>query len=356
MRYPLLISWLLTMASTAVAQSFSAPESVAYDAVRRRWIVSQNGANRLDTYAPATGQLTTLSGAVTSGPHGLEVVGDTVYACDGGRIRGYSLASGALVFDANLGGVFLNGLAADGGRYLFASDFSTRRIYRVNRVTGAFNVLATAARTPNGLYFDRPGRRLVFVTWGAAAPVQAVSLLDSTISTLRATTLTNCDGLTRDRTGRWYVSAWGTNALHAFDAGFTAPPTTVLTGLSNPADIELNAAGDSIGIPNSGAANNVVFYAVGGALGRAEGAGAAAPPVRVWPNPATTQCVVLTDAPGPGAWLTLFDAAGRRVRYQPVTAAHTVLTRGPLPAGYYHLMVTEAARAPRAAQRVVFVD
>ena len=335
------------------AQTFSAPESVAYDGARHRWLVSQNGVNRIDAYRPGAGGLTTFATGLSSGPHGLEVLGDTLYACDGGHVRGFALASGAAVFDVNLGGSFLNGLTTDGTRYLFATDFSARRIYRVDARTGAFNLLTTTVRIPNGIAYDGANNRLVLVTWGNNAPVQAISLADSTVSTLRTTSLSNCDGITRDPAGNWYVTAWGTNALHRFDSAFAAPPVQVRSGLSNPADIEANAAGDSIAIPNAGGANNVVFF-TGTLTGLMPPA--TLQPLRCWPNPAADQCTVQTEPPGPGATLVLRDAAGRLVRRQPLAGARTVVMRAGLPAGFYHVAVYDAAQRLRAAQKIAFVD
>ncbi len=350
----LLSALLLAGLQPLYAQTFNAPESVTYDAARHRWLVSQNGANRIDSYRPGAGGLTTLTTAITSGPHGLEAIGDTVYACDGGRIKGFSLTSGATVFNVNLGASFLNGLTSDGSNYLFATDFSTKKIFRINLRTGAFNLMATATRSPNGITYDGAANRLVFVTWGNSAPIQAVSLADSTISTLQSTSLSNCDGITRDPAGNWYVSAWGTNALHRLAPDFSIPPFQVKSGLSNPADIGINPAGDSIGIPNAGSANNVVFYTgtVTGLLPSQQ----TLQPLTCWPNPATTRLTVQLPTPLPGATLLLYSASGRLVRRQKLTATQTEVLRAELPAGFYRLMVYDAEQQLQAAQKVVFVD
>lgn len=358
MRSTLLLCLGLLTAAPLCAQTFNSPESVEYDALRRRWLVSQNGANRIDVYRPgATPALTPLvSTGITSGPHGLATIGDTLYACDGGRIKGYNLATGAQVFNVNLSASFLNGLTSDGGHYLFATDFSGKKIFRVNTATGAFNLMATTTKTPNGIYYDGAHQRLVFVTWGSAAAVQALSLTDSTVSTLRTTSLSNIDGITRDHEGRWYVAAWGNNGLHQLDSGFTQAPVSVRTGLNSPADIAINAAGDSIAIPNSGGAGNVVFYVVPGIP-----TGVAADvnpllPMGCYPNPAATHCLVSLEAALPGATLVLRDTAGRTVREQPLTGTQARLERGTLPDGFYFVSLYDARRQLRAVQKVAFFD
>lgn len=244
------------------AQSFNSPESVDFDAVRGRWIVAQNGSGEIHVYQPQSNALSVLATGITSGPHGIECVGDTVFCCDGSRIRGYNLLTGASVFNLNLGATFLNGLTYDGNGNLYATDFSGKKIFRVQINGAVFSQLATTAYQPNGIYYDGAQNRCVFVNWGTNARIQAIDLSTNAISDLYVSTLSNIDGITRDAAGRWYITTWGGNALRRFDPDFSAAPVTVLNGLSSPADIDINTAGDSIGIPNSGTANNVVFYAV----------------------------------------------------------------------------------------------
>ncbi|HYE80127.1 MAG TPA: hypothetical protein VEI97_19285 [bacterium] len=337
------------------AQTFNAPESVEYDPARHRWLVSQNGGNRIDVYRPGSAApLTTLTTGITNGPHGLEVVGDTVYACDGSRIRGFDLNTGQQVFSASLTGAsFLNGLASDGARYLFATDFSTQRIYRVNILTGATSRMANTPRTPNGIIYDGAHNRCVFVTWGANAAIMALSLADSTITTLQTTSLGNIDGITRDPAGNWYVSAWSNNALHRLAPGFSTAPTSVMSGLSNPADIGISAAGDSIGIPNAGSASNVVFF-TGTALSASQAAADPLLPLQCFPNPATTHCLVRLPTRLPGATLALYDAAGQRLRHLPLSDSLTRIERGHLPPGFYYVVLYDEQARQRAVQKVAF--
>lgn len=256
------LSLLMLLAGVSQSQSFSSPESVDFDAVRGRWIVAQNGSGEIHVFQPQTNTLSVLATGITSGPHGIECVGDTVFCCDGSRIRGYNLLTGTQVFNLNLGATFLNGLTYDGNGGLYATDFSAKKIYRIQIASSSATAIATTPYQPNGIYFDGAQNRCVFVNWGTNARIQAIDLATNAITDLYVSTFNNIDGITRDMAGRWYISTWGGNALRRFDPDFANAPVSVLTGLSSPADIDINAAGDSIGIPNSGSANNVVFYAV----------------------------------------------------------------------------------------------
>ncbi|MBI3511760.1 MAG: T9SS type A sorting domain-containing protein [Bacteroidetes bacterium] len=256
----LLLSSAFLFSLALHSQTFSGPESVEPDAVYHRWIVGNNNLGTIVSDYPASA--TTLpfysSPALTTGPHGIEIMGSTAYVCDGAYLRGYALSNGANTFNINCGATFLNGLTTDGSNYLFATDFTAKKIYRINPAANSYNIMASTTKTPNGIYYDGANNRCVFVTWGTNAPIQAMSLADSTISTLTTTTLSNCDGVTKDMAGYWYVTSWGNNSLNRFTPTFTSP-TVVMSGLNSPADIGINAAGDSIGIPNNGG-TTVVFY------------------------------------------------------------------------------------------------
>lgn len=256
----LLASFLLAPCSLLLAQAtFNSPESVEFDAAHSRWIVGNNGAGTVVFYYPTAGTTVQFASGLSTGPHGIEIMGSNVYVCDGAYIRGYDLATGSNNFNLNTGAAFLNGITTDGATYLFATDFTNKKIYRINPAANAYNIMCSTTKTPNGIIYDGANNRLVFVTWGSNAPIQAVSLADSTVSTLLNTTLSNCDGITRDNAGYWYVTSWGGNALRRVDPAFSTAPVSVMTGLNSPADIDINAAGDSIGIPNSGG-TTVVFY------------------------------------------------------------------------------------------------
>lgn len=322
-----------TSFATLHAQTFNSPESVEYDNANSRWIVGQNGSGALHVYSPASGTLTPFTSTLlSSGPHGIEIMGDTLYACDGASIKGFDLSTGVQVVNMNLGATFLNGLTSDGSQYLFATDFSAKKIYRVCPSAGTFNVMVTTTYTPNGIIYDGPNNRCVFVNWGTNARVQAMSLADSSVTTLYTTTTSNIDGITRDAAGYWYITTWGGNALRRFDPAFSAAPTSVMTGLFSPADIDINAAGDSIGIPNSGnSGNNVVFYTNITTTIQEPSLVA----TTVFPVPSTGDVNVNFASPVNNVNAELYDMTGKLLSSEKYSGTQYVVQRNGLSAGNY---------------------
>ncbi len=349
MRFLCTLTLLLPFAT--LSAQFSAPESVEYDAANNRWLVGNNGNGTIDSYYPATATTVPFATGLASGPHGLEILGNTLYACDGGRIKGFDLATGTQVFNLNLSASFLNGLTTDGVNYLFATDFTAKKIYRITPATSTFNLMVTTVKTPNGIFYDGANNRCVFVTWGSAAPIQAMSLADSTISTLTPTTLNNCDGITRDNAGFWYVTAWSNNALNRFDPNFTNP-TNVMGSLSSPADIDINSAGDSIGIPNSGGTTVVFYTGITTGISTVENA----VNVSVFPNPSGSTVQLLLSTPVTRGTCTVTDASGKTVDSISFSGTQLIIDRRKNAAGIYYVSVTDANGVIVGTARIGWVD
>ena len=237
------------------AQSFNSPESVDYHIGSSSFLISNSGNGQILT-DDGLGNLNTLATGVGSGPHGLEVVGDLVYACSGGRLKAYNVLNGNEILNHNINGQFLNGITHKGND-IFITDFLAKKLYRYNSVSGNHNLFASFNSTPNGVVYDYLLDRLLIVGWGGSAPIWEVNLSDSSVSILANTNHFNIDGITLDPCGNYYVSVWGNSAIYKYDANF-ATPQIFATGQSQPADIFYESNSQTLAIPNSG--SNTVNY------------------------------------------------------------------------------------------------
>ncbi|CAN5471938.1 hypothetical protein BH11BAC1_BH11BAC1_15660 [soil metagenome] len=249
---------LQVMLSPTFAQSFSGPESVEFDPINNRYIVSNTTSGNLQSVVP--GSLPTLFTANVSSPYGLVVVDSTIYVNDNGKVLGFNLVTGLQTFTSNVNGTFLNGICADTSGHIYTTDFNAKKIYKVNIADASSSVYVSATvKTPNGILFDAANNRLIYCTWGSGVQIKAVSLVDSSQTILKTTTLSNDDGIAMDGQGRIYISIWGTQSAYMLDSAFVNAPVQVITGLSSPADICYNINNDTLGVPNSGN-NTVKFY------------------------------------------------------------------------------------------------
>ena len=257
MKKTLFLLVCILQCSVIFSQTLNGPESIEWDATNTRWLIGNKG-NGTILARSKSGTLSNFVTGIPSGPYGIEILGDVLYSCEGGFIRGYNLTSGANIFTLNLNATFLNGLTSDGNNNLYATDFSAKKIFKIDVNAVSFTTLASGlAKTPNGIFYDGENNRCVYVTWGSNAPIMAIDLTTNVTSTILTTTLSNCDGITRDSCGNYYVSSWGNNKLNKFDASLTGTHTVLPTVLSSPADIDcrFGTTADVVGNTNS---NNTI--------------------------------------------------------------------------------------------------
>jgi sugar lactone lactonase YvrE len=255
----LLLICISLFAITLNSQTLNSPESIEWDEANNRWLISNTGNGTILARSTA-GVLSSFVSGVPSGPYGIEILGNVLYACSGSTIRGYNLTTGASVFTLNVGATFLNGLTSDGVNFLYATDFSGKKIIKIDTAATTFTTIATGlVKSPNGIIYEGANNRCVFVNWGTNAPIMAIDLTTFVVTTLLATTLSNCDGITKDGCGYYYVTSWGNNKLNKFSNTLTGSQTVVPGTLSNPADIDckFGMVDDTIGITNN---NNTLSF------------------------------------------------------------------------------------------------
>ena len=269
----------------ALQAQYSGPESVEHDAVGQRYFVSNTGNNSINQRSYA-GVVTPFATSLPGAPYGIELMGDTLFACMGGSIRGYSTDGAAQVFNLNLGGSFLNGITTD-GEFLYATDFSAKKIFKVNVAQLTYTTLVSnTGNTPNGIVWDPAMQRLWVAGWGSSAKIKSYDRDSGSELSTYTTSLGNIDGITLDCQGRIIVASWSPAQLTRFENSFTQAPFVLLaTGLNNPADLDYDSVNDLVCVPNSGS-NTVTLHAVNDcttAVAEIEGYST----FSIWPNPTT---------------------------------------------------------------------
>jgi sugar lactone lactonase YvrE len=245
----LLSSLLIFTASAAVFAQFNAPESVIYDSTEQRYLVSNAGGGTLAQISHSGAVTTWVSGL--NGPKGMAILNGILYVSCVNRVRGFALEDGSDAMNLQIPGAsFLNDLTED-GIYLYVSDTQANRIIRVDPSDTSFTVLvASGLASPNGLLHDAENNRLLLCSFRINSPIQAIDLTSGTVSTVRTTTLSDLDGLTRDQYGYYYLSSWGTNSIYRFDPAFANNPELISSGHNGPADIFYNQFTDTLAVPN----------------------------------------------------------------------------------------------------------
>lgn len=282
-----LVFLLATTASSVSAQDLNIIESVEFDASQHRFLVS-NADNIV--VVDGNGDPVSYFGVGPVAEYGMEVMNGILYTIANNQIYGYELTAGLQQVQVAIPGVsFLNGMASDGVNRLWVTDFSAKKIYQID-VSDVLNpvvtqIVANTVTTPNGIVYDGPNNRLVFVNWGSNAKIKAVDLATNSVSDITTTSLGNCDGIDKDDQGNWFVSSWSPSAkITKFNSDFSTTTTISVSGMLAPADIAYANEIDTLIIPST-QNSRVLFvgFASGASVGEAVSENGA---MSCFPNPA----------------------------------------------------------------------
>lgn len=320
------------------AQTFGG-ESVEYDPSGNRFFTSSDATSIVQRKSDGT---ISYFGSGLQASYGMEVFGNHLFAIEGQVVYGYDLTTEALVMTASIAGsTFLNGLAHDGVNTLYASDFSAKKIYKIDVADLSNPVITTlvssTVSTPNGLLFDIPNQRLIMVSWGTNAAIKAIDPTSGALTTLVTTTLGNIDGIDNDSNGNFFVSSWNPARITKYDPTFTTPTTITVAGINSPADICYAKEIDTLAIPNG---NNTVSF-VG--FGSTTGLQSASSPlsISIYPNPTNTFTSIEFELQNATeVSLTVYSANGAQVMtllegLQPNGLNKIIIPSNTLPAGRY---------------------
>ncbi|MEY3399061.1 MAG: hypothetical protein RL220_1655, partial [Bacteroidota bacterium] len=255
----LISAFILFSTATLYGQTLNNIESVEYDPVNSRFLVS-NGTSIIEV--DGDGNPVDYFGNATA-DFGMEVIGDVLYTIDNGNVKAFSLITGELLSTLIISeSGFLNGMASDGVGRIWVTDFSEKTIYEIT-FDDEFNgtevmVVDNTLVTPNGITYDGANNRLVYVTWTNSATIRAVDLSDYSIETLATTTVTNIDGIDHDGNGNFYIASWSPSQIRHYWNDFTEWEVITTPALSNPADICYSTETDTLAIPNT--ATQEVFF------------------------------------------------------------------------------------------------
>lgn len=251
---------LACVASSSQAQVLNSPESVEFHPRSGRLLVSNTDGGEI-LWRATDGTLSVFTSAPTA-PYGIEFLRGIVYVLDSGFLRGYDVDTAAPVLNlAITSASFLNGITSDGHNTLYITDFSAKRLLKVDVSDLANPVqtpLQTLTPTPNGVVYDKANNRLLIATWGTARVLSYDIAANTAPTTLiNVTGYSNIDGIALDCNGFIHIAAWscpgGGGCLRRFQPPFSLTSTPIAEGpaLSNPADIDFGDRSGEIAIPET---------------------------------------------------------------------------------------------------------
>ncbi len=240
---------VLFLESALYAQFLNGPESVTYDTLNGRYLISN----------VLTGDIVQISDAgdtsyfdtSLSRTLGMTIVDSILYVADISGLVTFDLTTDQKITTIPIAGMIeLNDVTADTSGYLYVTDVGAGKIFRVRIGDHSYTTIVSGLSKPNGILFDALNNRVLFCQFVYHAPIKEINLEDFSVTTVLTTSLTNFDGLAIDGNENIYVSSWGTNSIYRYDNAFSLPAELISSGHSGPADIFYNLRDNILAVPN----------------------------------------------------------------------------------------------------------
>ncbi|MBN2426075.1 MAG: SMP-30/gluconolactonase/LRE family protein [Calditrichaceae bacterium] len=251
---------LLSYSGVICSQNYNMPESAVYDPSQKRYFISNFGSGCL-MQIDSCGTITTFKSDLSK-PLGMVLCGDILYVVENpNKISGFNITTGRqtkqVIIDSAL---FLNDITSDSNGDLYVTDSRRKSIYKIEPGSMTCYLFThTIFSDPNGIAYDKINNRLIVCFFCENAPVQAVNLKDSSVTTMVSPSLHNLDGIAIDSDGNAYISCWGKGSfakgfpskgmIYKFNPSFTNPPEIIELEHFGPADIFFNPKNNLLVIP-----------------------------------------------------------------------------------------------------------
>ena len=161
-----------------------------------------------------------------------------VYGVGSNRIvRAYDLDTKDLLMTVTFTGAgsnYLSSITYDSAGHLFISCPKLNEIYRMRISDQEYWIYAKddGLVKPNGIFLEIDNDRIVVIDDSPGSSlIHAISLSDSSVSTLASTNLDRPDGIVRDKDGYYYIGGYYLPGLYRMEPDFSLPPELFFPGV-----------------------------------------------------------------------------------------------------------------------------
>ena len=261
---PLMLALVLNAPTAWGANLLSMPESVAFDTLNNRYLVSNVGGGdiiQIENDLVTQSYYKTDLGQYCLGSY---IVDGILYtSVSPNHVMAYDLATDELVADLEVPyAIGLDGITADTSGNLYVVDDQYAVLYRIRLSDYTITSFVTGLQvSPQDLAFDAENNRVLICFYHAASPIMAVSLPDGALSTVVVTPMGFFDGIARDGNGNTYLSASlgaGAGDIYRYGPSFTNPPELVTNIPYEPTGLDYNKRDNILAIPDFG--SNQVYF------------------------------------------------------------------------------------------------
>ena len=244
--------FLLTLPIIAQAQNLVyKPESVAFDSLRNRYLVSNIGNGAIIAIDTGGVQDTFMTGFGSC--FGNCISGDSFYVSNGTNIFGIDLTTEEIFMDIEMppASRSYDGLTTDTSGNLYVV-YTGGAIYKIPIAQQVYSIYVASglATATQDIIFDARNNRLLLAGYSTGAPIQAIDMTDSSLTNLVYTPFGFMDGITMDHAGNLYLSCSTGGTVYRYNKHITNPPELISSGHHEPSGLDYNFRDNVLAVPN----------------------------------------------------------------------------------------------------------
>jgi PKD repeat protein/sugar lactone lactonase YvrE len=246
------LSALLLICPVMSQSTLDGPETIVYDSIYDRYLVSNMNTNRI-VGIDRIGNYSVFCDQANH-PYGMTISGNTLY-CGGdvgsqGCIWGFDLTTGERVFRVCSPTWFysINGLTSDASGNIYFACTGQSLVYKVNTADSTSTPIA-GIPIPNAIHYDARNNRLLVTTNNWGTQLYLVDLADYSITTV-PTVYGQFSGLTEDALHNIYIAYFAAGNVYRIDSALNGPMELISTGHSGPEGICFDQVHSVLCVPN----------------------------------------------------------------------------------------------------------
>ncbi|MCW9096491.1 MAG: T9SS type A sorting domain-containing protein [Ignavibacteriaceae bacterium] len=225
------------------------PNDIVFDSLNNRYLVANWAGNSI-VAIDSLGNQSYFRSNITHA-HGMEIKDSILFVVSYRNLLLIDLYSSSTINSIFVpGSEYLGHIALDSSHYVYVTDWSAKKLFRININDQTSATLHTLDPIPGGLSYEVNNNRLILLIFVDNAPILAYNLASGNIDTVRNTNINEPDAICRDLNGNYYITSFADNIVYRFDSNFAFNPEIISTGHSEPSGIGYNMSDNIIGVTN----------------------------------------------------------------------------------------------------------
>ncbi|MCB5261355.1 MAG: SMP-30/gluconolactonase/LRE family protein [Candidatus Cloacimonetes bacterium] len=210
----ILIAALLFWALNRTGIRLDKPESVCYDTVGERFLISNLGNGSIIAM-DSTGVLSEYMPRAFKSPKGIFLHDGKLYVTEPTQIQVVDVANASIIDSYPIeGAIGLNDIALTEQGLLYVTDTLGDCVYVYDPATKTQEkIISPLLDKPNGIVYDRPRWQMFVVNNSTHSPILSIDVRSKETSIFMDTIYSQLDGIAIDDLGRIYFSSWAESMI-----------------------------------------------------------------------------------------------------------------------------------------------